>query len=167
MTPQGYVVHRIHGRTRLRFPDCRGQAPFFRTLESELAALPSLAVQVNPATASVLLHHPETPAAALDANLRQTGLFDLVDGPMPHGHVLAPLRSMVTRLDRALGAATSGSADLRTVLFIVAAALATRQLARGQLLGPAAPMFWIAFELASRVAGSVKAPGEVAQSESP
>ena len=157
MTPRAYLVHQIQGRLRLRIPDRREDEAFFEEVSASLDGWPDgVEIRVKPDTGSVLLLHPSVPFDELEPRLRDNGLFEFVAAPPPPGPALAPLLSGVSRLDRAVSEATAGSADLRTVLFIAAVGLAIRQLLRGELFGPALPLAWMAFEVASRLAESAK-----------
>ncbi len=149
------MVHRTRERTRLRVPSRRDDAEFFEQAHAELSTTVG-EVRVNPGTGSILLLHSHLPGEALDALLRDSALFDLSDEPVPPVRALEPLRAGVSRLDRAIAGMTAGAADLRTVLFVVAVALAIRQLLRGNVLGPAVPLLWMALELAGRIAASIE-----------
>ena len=150
-------MHQIDGRLRLRIPDRREDEEFFEEVAASLQGwLDGVEVRVKPDTGSVLLLHPMIPFDELEPRLRDNGLFEFVAAPPPPGPALAPLLSGVARLDRAVSEATAGSADLRTVLFIAAVGLAIRQLIRGELFGPALPLAWMAFEIASRLAESAR-----------
>ena len=152
MTVRAYVVHRIRDRTRLRIPDRKNDEEFFTPLRSKLAPLgDDVAVEINSATGSILLQHASLPTDHLDAELERIGLL-LVHRPPPPMHALDALTSGVAKLDRAITTATAGSADLHTILFLAAVALAIRQLRRGHVLGPAMPLVWIALEIAGRIA---------------
>lgn len=159
MRPRAYIVHRTRERLRLRIPDQRNDDEFFEAVWAELDALPEgLDVRVRPSTASVLLAHPELPFAALAPRLRESKLFTLADEPRPSRPGLAPLIAAASKIDRSLRKGTFGSTDLRTLLFIAIVALAIRQLIRGELLGPAVPLLWIALQVAERIAASGPQP---------
>lgn len=109
--------------------------------------------RINSGTGSILLLHPSIPDAELETWLGENGVFELADEPpAPTGRALAPLISVVSKLNRAISERTSGRVDLRTILFVVAVVLAIRQLARGEVLGPAVPLLWIALQLAGGIA---------------
>ena len=152
------MVHRTRERTRLRVPSRRDDGEFFEEARAQLSALVG-EVRVNAGTGSILLLHPDQRAEELDALLSHGALFELSDEPAPPGKALAPLMAGVSKLDRAIAGMTSGAADLRTVLFVLAVALAIRQLLRGNVLGPALPLLWIALELAGRVATTIERDG--------
>jgi len=154
--PSAYVVHRSRGRLRLRVPEGRNDAAFFDRVRSMLEATPGeVEVTLNCGTGSILLVHPTVPAETVDAWIENNDVFAISDGAPPPVRALEPIFSGVSKLDRAITSLTDGRADLRTVLFVVAVILAIRQLARGNILGPAVPLMWMALELAGRIARSV------------
>ena len=162
MRPRAHVVHRTRERTRLRVPSRRDDVEFFEKAHATLSESVG-EVRVNAGTGSILLLHPHLPSEALDAMLRESALFELSDEPAPPVKALEPLMAGVSKLDRTIAGLTAGAADLRTVLFVVAVALAIRQLLRGNVVGPAIPLLWMALELAGRIAASVErddAPGD-------
>ncbi len=153
MRHRAYVVHRTRERLRIRIPDARNDGEFFEIVRAELDAFPEgVDVRVRPSTASVLLTHPDLPFAVLESRLRNSELFTLADGTRPSRRALAPLISASSNIDRWLKRVTSGSTDLRILLFVGIVGLAIRQLIRGEVLGPALPLLWIALQIAERVA---------------
>ena len=167
MTPRAYVVHQTRDRLRLRIPEQRNDEEFFEALRAELEALPDgVDVHVKPSTASVLLVHPTMPFAELEPRLRGSRLFTLANEPRPSRRALSPLISAVSAMDRGLAKVTSGSTDLRTLLFIAVVGLAIRQLLRGEVLGPAIPMLLVAVQIADSIAASKPSPENAEAEES-
>lgn len=166
MTPRAYVVHRLPGRLRLRLERLPDADAFYERLGLALAALPAeVDVAVNPRTRSMLFRHPPDVADALETWLADCELFQTEHGPPPRSPALAPLASRTAGLNRAISEASAGSVDLRTLLFIAVLGLALRQLIRGEVLGPALPLFLIATDLAGKVAGSHAASDAVAMDD--
>ena len=161
--PRAYVAHRIRGRLRLRIPERKNDEAYLEEVRWLLVSLPGdIDACVRAETASVVLCHPSAPYESLRPRLLNNDLFELVEAPPPPRYALSPLISGVSRLDRLVAAATSGSVDLRAVLFIAAVGLAIRQLTRGELLGPGVPLLWIALELAGAAANSTHGAKETA-----
>ena len=153
MGPNAYIVHSTRERLRLRIPERRNNDAYFEAVRAELDALPEgLDVRVRPSTASVLLVHPTLPLPEVKLRLGESDLFTLAQGPCPSRRALAPLINAAAKIDRSLIKGTVGSADLRTLLFLVIVALAIRQFKRGEVLGPAIPLLWTALQIAERIA---------------
>ncbi len=154
MGPNAYIVHNTRERLRLRIPERRNDDAYFEAVWAELDALPEgLDVRVRPSTASVLLVHPTLPLPEIKLRLGESALFTLTEGPCPTRRALAPLINAAAKIDRSLIKGTLGSADLRTLLFLIVVALAIRQFKRGEVLGPAIPLLWTALQIAERIAG--------------
>src|SRR5579875_2835784 len=80
--PEGRLTHVTAGRLRIRIPEKRRDAAFFRRVEERLRAAPGAArVTVNPATAGVLVVLRDAPAFMAD--LARCDLFALA--PQPGG----------------------------------------------------------------------------------
>jgi hypothetical protein len=151
MPPAAHVVHLLRGRLRLRVPERRGDAAYFAAVLEQLAQVAGVEqVQANPVTGSVLVLHDELAYADLSARLDETGLFTLTQAPEPHAPGLAPVTSGFALVDRLLTEHSGGSADLRTLLFIVLLTLAIGQMLRGQVMAPAISLLWYALDLALR-----------------
>lgn len=156
-----YQVHRTAERLRLRVPDRRHDAAFFSGLGERLSALPGIVeVSGNPVSAGLLIRldptHEQDPVPAIEA----AGLIQIVAGPPPLSPALTAFRRATQRIDRDLEERTGGSADLRTLAFVLLLALALRQALRGQLLAPAASLLWYAFELLRFVPAAPEQPDD-------
>lgn len=77
-------------------------------------------------------------------------MFEIAEGSEPETPALTPLFSGIRKLDQAIVSSTSGSVDLRTLLFVGALIIAIRQMRRGELFSPALPLLWSAMEMVSR-----------------
>lgn len=72
MAPLARVVHTLPGRKRIRIPEKRGDEVYFNMLKEGLAGCPGvLAVEANPATAGVLVHHATDALHFLDSAVEQ------------------------------------------------------------------------------------------------
>lgn len=133
--PGAYVAHSVGGRTRLRVARRRGDARYFETVHERLSRCDGVtAVEANPLTASILVHH----ANGLDALARyaeDAELFSLQQDPeanaagVPDPDVLTwPGPDVVS--------------DPRFLLFIIMTGLGLVQLWRGSVMPAAVSLFW-------------------------
>ena len=125
--PSALIVSSLAGRLRLRFPDHRDDAAFFRQLGQGVLMLPGVtASSTNALTAGVLIRFRGTTEALLAAAVRE-GVFRAAMIPTalraPKVADLAPI-----------GAAAFGL-------------MALLQAARGSILPPAATLIWYAASL--------------------
>jgi hypothetical protein len=154
MTELAYIVHQIPGRVRLRIRDKRQDQAYFEELCGRLEPLDCVEdVRVNCNTGSIILRHPNKSYAEVETELRQLKLFEIAEGPEPETPALRPLLSGISRIDQVIREESSGVANIRTVVIVVAVLLAIRQFRRGELLGPALPLLWNALALAGRLNG--------------
>ena len=130
--PIAYIGHRTHGRVRFRVPARRHDRDFFDGLRKDLAACPGIGrIQVNPKTASVLITH-SCDYGELHDFIEENKLFQLpasTDTGRQKGFV---------NLD----------ADIQRLLPFLLGGLGLFQVTRGNLLGPAATLFWMAMQSA-------------------
>lgn len=151
--PQGRICHLSAGRLRIRIPERRRDEAFFDSVAAQLTGWDSVdRVEVNPLTASVLVHFAD--ADALFAEIeRRNDLFTLAAEPIEAGEASdrVPLTDRVTRLwkkgDKALRRWSGGSTDIRNAAFAVLVASAVYQLLRGQIFPPAGTLLWDAGEM--------------------
>ena len=133
---------------RLRIPSRRNDTAFFTRVVAGLRRCPAVAeLRVNPATGSVLIM--DTRGVALEVvreHARSHGLFALPDGT-GRANVTDAVLQGAQRLDGRLRGASGGELDLRGVAFLTLLGTALYQLARGQLLAPAATLGWYAAAL--------------------
>ena len=129
--PEASVAHNSAGRLRLKVPERRGDPAFFADLGGKLAAAPEVnEVETNARTASILIKHDSSGEALLawadDHNLLT-----------PSGRLFTP--------DRQRPAAEP---NWRTLLALAVLLLAVIQLFRGQILGPATTLAFMAAQIA-------------------
>ena len=135
--PEASVAHSSTGRLRLKVPARRGDLAFFAELGGKLAAAPAVReVETNARTASILIKHDSSDEALLS---------------------WADDHNLLTPTDRLLSPRCRSPAaepDLRTLLALLVLLLAVVQLFRGQLLGPATTLAFMAAQIARlRVVG--------------
>lgn len=151
MLPTAYIVHQARGRVRFRIREKRRDTDYFDWLRDRLDPLgEEVAVRINEAHGSVLFVHPAISYADLAAMLQELDVFVITEGSEPGAHALTPLLSLIAKLDRALLSGTSGSVDLRTLIFVAALLAVIHQLRRGEVFSPAFPMLWSALDMVSR-----------------
>lgn len=160
-----FVAHRTADRTRLRLAErapaqgrAKHQAELLRLAErlrQDLSQdLPEddrlLRIEPRPTTGSLIIEHSAVERLDLASLLAGAGcrLVDAPEDPAVPG--LSPLWSGLRQVDQGVRRTSSGSADLRTLLFLLLLGLAVAQLLRGQVLAPAASLLWYAFDLALR-----------------
>ncbi len=133
---------------RLRVPEKRGDPTWLAELRSRLLAHPAIeSVTTNPVLGSILLVFTEASAVAIEEYLGTEMGLDLTNDPPPLAQALSGVTQAVDVLDQMVGEMTAGGADLRTLAFLVFLGLALRQALRGEVLGPALPLVWYAFDL--------------------
>lgn len=127
--PAAQIAHAMHGRTRLRLPDRRGDADFLASVASGLASLPGVFdVETRPLTGSVLIAH-FSPLDELADAARNAGLFDLRSAPA------AP------------GPEPKVEFDPKLVVALALAGLALWQMSREKIVPPALTLLWYASNL--------------------
>ena len=150
--PEGRVGHLSTGRLRVRIPDRRGDDPFFKTVEERLAGWDSVhLVEVNPLTASVLVHFSDF-AALFAENIAKNDLFavdfdELIAASQPGQSLTQWAAQRVGEADRAMRRWTSGAADIRNTMFLLLIVGAAIQLLRGNIAVPATTLAWYAGEM--------------------
>ncbi len=129
--PEALVAHESPGRLRLKVPERRGDAAFFAEVGGRLAEAPGVReVETNARTASLLIRHASSRQALLDWAGAQ-GLLT------PAARPFAPRRRRPER-----------APEWRHLLAGCVALLALVQAFRGQLLGPAATLAFMAAQIA-------------------
>jgi hypothetical protein len=138
------IAHQLPGRIRLRIPEKRGDDAFFRQLREVAGSVPGIRqVEVNHRTGSVLvLHDPDVPLLAMS---EAVGLrLETDTGTRP---IVEQVGGGLQQIDTALRSVAGGQLDLRGVALIGLLGFGLYQLARGEVLAPAATLFWYAFAL--------------------
>ena len=129
MAPTAYLVHRSHGRIRLRVPSRRRDLDYFLALYEQLRQEPVIGeITMNPVTAGILVLFDEQHADALPATLERSGLLALEREEERALGVVEPSPHHVTLN------------DMRTIVFLIMTALSIQQLLKGQLLAPVVTM---------------------------
>jgi hypothetical protein len=144
------VGHELPGRLRVRVPSRRHDHDYFARAADALAGCPGVEeLDVNTATASLLVTHTTTTAAIRDFAQRE-GLFALASAPPPQpARRPLPLRQM----DGRLAEITGGAVGLREALALAFLVMAVQQALRGNVMAPAASLLWYALE-AARLPGA-------------
>ena len=145
--PEGLIVHLTPRRVRLRIPAKRHDRQFFSTARQHLSQRSGVqAVEVNPATASILIHSSDS-AAVLEA-LGREGLLTLVEQPTVTAQAspLEQVRQQLSEWDRQLQEWTGIRHDTRAYIFGALVLSAAYQFARGDIFAPATTLLWYAGE---------------------
>jgi hypothetical protein len=147
MLPHAEITHNSPGRLRLRIRAQRGHADYFAGIEEKLVHCPGIErVVTNPVTGSVLLE-PANDLAALVAFTQAQQLFQLAPAPA----LMPPLTHQVAErfgiLNGELRKFSGGGIDFGALGFLGLVTLATVQLQRGHVLGPASTLLWSAISL--------------------
>ena len=150
--PSGRICHLSAGRLRIRIAEKRRDDAFFRNTAARLSGWDSVErVEVNPLTASVLVHFSNRDRLFADMD-RHNDLFAIAADPADE-HDPAALTEKARRLwgraDAVLRRWTGGSADVRNATFLVLVASALYQLRRGQVMPPALTSLWYAGDMLS------------------
>jgi hypothetical protein len=164
---KAYIAHQSKGRMRLRIPECKNNQNSFIALKNSIEQWSqSCAVEVNPATASVLIHHK---GELVDFTEKATKLGLEVVDKQPRGliasatstELIAPLYStnqsvplwqpITTRLElinNKLSQLTSGRVDLTSLLFIALVLQGLIQfIRRPSLIMPWDTAWWFALNV--------------------
>ena len=151
--PEGRVCHLTNGRLRVKIPEKRRDEAFFATIRERLASWSSVrAVEVNPLTASVLVHFSDVGALFAENALRND-LFSVnfdeleAEHERPRQALTDWAKQRWAKADERLRQLSGGNADLRSAAFLVAVIGAVVQLLRGQIAPPAATLLWDAGEM--------------------
>jgi hypothetical protein len=145
---KAHLRHRIPGRTRIRLQAPVPSPERLEDLADQLSALAGVhAVDINPATGSILFRHERTcdPLIATEeAKLIETLATPDIEPFDPMGEILRRVGQFETLVDRASG----GRLDAMeaTIAGLVFGGLV--QMARGKIAGPALTLFGQAVTLA-------------------
>ena len=151
--PRAHIRHFTPHRLRLRIPERRYDVAFFETVRNRLAEWGSIdRIDVNPVTASVLIHYSD-PTTLLADNASRNDLFVLAD---LNAETLANLTSWngtplieqarqgMQSVDRRLRQLSGGQGDLRSLVLLGLLGTGFVQLLRGNISAPAITLFWYA-----------------------
>lgn len=131
---QARIVHRSHGRLRLRVAGHRRDKAYFDHIARRLNTIPGVsAVSSNAETGSILIHHdPDAGAAIL--SLFEEGKAGAIALIREQGLVLRSISDGVDKgvrgLDQALRRSTGNQLNLRLSLAFLFLLMATLQVAR-------------------------------------
>ena len=146
--PEARIAHATPNRVRLKVPARRHDKAYFRRVEERLKGWRNIdRVEVNPATASILVHFSDAAALMREA-MNGNDLFRIVppqqnaDGTGPP--LLARMQETVAATDGSLRQWTGGSLDLRTAVFATLFLAGVQQLVQGNVAAPAATLLWYA-----------------------
>jgi Heavy metal associated domain 2 len=149
--PAARISHFTPRRLRIKVPEKRRDRGFFDTVAERLATWDSVErVEINPLTASVLIHFSDPESLFLEAAAKND-LFD-IDFDFAIGDSAAPAvteaaaRSFETA-DHALRRWTQNRIDMRGVVFVLLLAGGVLQLLRRKLDAPAPTLLWYAGDL--------------------
>jgi hypothetical protein len=146
--PEARIAHATPNRVRLKVPARRYDEAFFRTVAERLKGWRNVErVEVNPLTASILVHFSD-PAALMIEAMTGNDLFQILlpqeGGDMSGRPLLAHLQETVAAADGSLRHWTGGTLDLRTALFTALFVGGLQQLVQGNVAAPAATLLWYA-----------------------
>jgi hypothetical protein len=142
MLPEAQVAHKLPGRIRIRIPSRRRDAAFFAEVAARAARLPGVErVEANALTGAVLLAF-RGEVRDIAADCERAGMFRFVSLAPVITPVSAQWSELVGRVDREIRSASARELDLGMFASIVLLALATYQLSRGQVLGPAVTLLF-------------------------
>lgn len=149
---QAYLAHHIHGRTRFRIPDRRGDPTFLAEVARRLTRLSGVKdVNANPQTGSILVHHSVTLDTLLEGTLG-TDVAEIAQFALNSPSLARRVRADVDAIDQAIRRYTGGEFDLNAVVSLALVAMAVLQLVRGRhtTVVPAVSLAWYATELMRR-----------------
>jgi hypothetical protein len=145
--PEGHVVHLTPRRLRIRIPAKRHHQGFFSTVRQHLSQNSAVErVEVNPITASVLIHTPDSKAFL--EGLGREGPFTIVEqlSGTAQANPIKQVRQQLSEWDKQLQEWTGIRHDARAYIFVALVLSGVYQLARGEIFAPAATLLWYAGE---------------------
>jgi hypothetical protein len=145
---RAYLTHSVAGRFRIKIPARRHDHAYFTRLQQLIAEHEQVdAVRVNSLSAGLFIEHSGLALEQLQQFARDHALFGLQQGVPPLTPVVDSAAEKLQALNRQLTTSTDQSFDLRGVAFVLLVVFGVRQLIRGNLMGPAATLFWYAFQM--------------------
>ena len=160
--PEGFVCHATAERLRIKVPDRRHDAAFFDRVRERLSGWRSVErVEVNPLTASILVHYTD-PTELYAENLAANDMFRVVYPETANGNGeadpvtwLQQVQAMLQGADKRVQGWLGPRADLRIVMIAALVLAAAHQTLRGNVTAPAATLLWYALRLTG-YAGAVQ-----------
>jgi hypothetical protein len=150
--PRAEVVFRGPERVRVRIPDRRGDAGYYREVAEKLTdALVPLRIEVNAHTASVLITGAPVDVQALAETAMAQGLFCLKSTPPRVPILTMDVATPLQSANRTVKKWSGGTLDLPGGLFAALVLFGIFELLRGNWKTPPwYTAFWYAFGLYSR-----------------
>lgn len=131
--PRAYIARRCSGQVRFKLPRRKHDAAFFGRAAEVLGRFPAVeALEVNPLTGSILVHHRAT-LEEVAQFAHEQNLFTLAQRP-----------------ERVPPGRPSPRGEPRNALMLLVLLFGLIQLARGNVLGPASTLFWMAWQIAAQ-----------------
>lgn len=162
--PEGRICHATAHRLRMKVPERRHDAEFFRAVEGKLSRWQSVdRVEVNPLTASILVHFT-SPAALFADNMQRNDLFRVSYPDLSESDGkpwLAETQSALRKADERVRDWFGPRADLRFVIIAALVASAAHQAWRGNITAPATTLLWYALRLTGFVESAEAAEREM------
>jgi Heavy metal associated domain 2 len=148
MIPTAQLCHAIPGRTRIRVSAKRRDHAYFLAVQQKLADFEGVdTVDVNPTTASLLLHHQSSKQAIVEF-ARSQGLFQVKE---PDDSADAESKPISERaygslhaLDQHIRGLSRGGVDFWGAMFLVMLGLGVNEFIKGNISSPATTMLWYA-----------------------
>jgi hypothetical protein len=149
--PGARISHFTNHRLRLKVPEKRRDAPFFSDAAERLSSWDSIErVEINPLTASLLIHYTDPQQLFLEAVAKNDFLdidFDTVFAQESGPQVMRTATRSFETADLGLRRWTQNRLDLRGMLFLLLLGGGLYQLLRGRLATPAPTLLWYAGDL--------------------
>ena len=143
------IAHRTPTRLRIRVSERRHDAPWWQHLGERVRAQPGVvAVEVNPATAGILIVHD----GSFDPTRVDLGVLELqlANGEQRRakGTLLDRANAALDAIDTRIKFATDGTLDMASISLLGLASMVVVQLARGNVgRPPAITLAWYIAEL--------------------
>lgn len=152
--PDGRICHLTNERVRVRIPQRQRDHGFFTKVQQQLSSWQSVErVDVNPVTASVLIHFKDASKLFNDYQ-EHDKLFRLVVADLAatglgfNGEpIVETARRGFAAIDRGLREGSGGRTDLRALAFVGLVGAGLAQLFNGRITAPAVTLFWYAGDL--------------------
>jgi hypothetical protein len=147
--PAALVGHRTAERIRLRIPSRKGEPEYFSAVREALVkSLPSVDLDVNPATGSVLMKGAGMDEAAIASIGEKHALFSLEARPSGNDSLSKRIAAPFRDLSRSVDQFSGGQLDLPGMAFLALIGVGVYQIARGNITAPPwYSAFWYALGL--------------------
>ena len=147
--PAALVGHRTAERIRLKIPSRKGEPEYFSAVREALVkSLPSVDLDVNPATGSVLMKGAGMDEAAIALIGEKHALFSLEARPSGNDSLSKRIAAPFRDLSRSVDQFSGGQLDLPGMAFLALIGVGVYQIARGNITAPPwYSAFWYALGL--------------------